>query len=940
MRNRTWTIVWLVIGLILAAQANAQIPCAAEFGQVTQSINQAPINLGDRTKLNAHLKNAWRIWLSENRNRQWTALQQLDVMLRQLSSKATKNIPASVRETLIQQVSSLKNCIANGPTTSLATLTVRTFLPSDVNENGILGPAPGGGVVFIENTEYGVTSEGGTATLQVPSGALDVQILLFPGKAASQTIELLPGESKSVDFVFSEGKKVSDDSEMIVDQLEDGVLDRGFTEFSIHFSKLASPLIPLESISIIQLIDPRGGPPVNVSGLFELLEDGTLRASEVIGLRQLLLQANGRIILNVRGVDVSGRSQDGFAEFFLSAFRISGQINAPPSNPLLNLSGIVITGSILNSDLVVNVTTDSQGKFEFPLLPRGNFEFASETEQGGMFYYGQGILVLNGNKNLSVNMLHTSDLINGVIPFSVTNAPSLAEVDVPGWIDGEMIAERQRADDEADRSRMFIPRSEKEQVDLGNSAVSTVSVSVAAGSQNVPVNQTATLSLPQGTKTVELTYTVQTDEYPTYVLADSIFNDTWSLAVRAGSSGKQAFQIGRQINSQLTAEPVWQSDGTTGQIKQTLDVEALTNSSSTSITLFASAMNVGDSLLPTRVNATLGAGSGVKINSITGDNSVRLNFHSVPRAGTINEFDRFFTVKYSKPNGSTTTRVIVRLLGSGTPVTIIDAAPGSERVQVLDSSTLKLNVAIKPSASTIESIPPPFHVTKFSVKVIVTSNGDEIHDEKETGERRALWRMPDGLERYGSRDIGLDDWVSRGTYNWLVANAGLITRIDDISGEHGRNIGHSSHKHGTDIDMFHFFHFPGAESGGDNYTKLIADVKLALQTSSTNETTRANAIAAKERVAAWVMASRDGLDALAARPEVTQLFYVRGETSDGAGFKFGWASQLLRTGKTNIGTQELDLVLGDWSNSKYIPDRDHYNHVHITLNRVALGEPN
>src|SRR5262245_50517524 len=73
----------------------------------------------------------------------------------------------------------------------------------------------------------------------------------------------------------------------------------------------------------------------------------------------------------------------------------------------------------------------------------------------------------------------------------------------------------------------------------GSSQTATASATAAA--QNVPITGTATLSVPQGTSHVRLTYNVFTVEYPFFVLSQSIFNDTWSVVVQGGSSGQQLF---------------------------------------------------------------------------------------------------------------------------------------------------------------------------------------------------------------------------------------------------------------------------------------------------------------------------------------------------------------------------------------------------------------
>jgi hypothetical protein len=245
---------------------------------------------------------------------------------------------------------------------------------------------------------------------------------------------------------------------------------------------------------------------------------------------------------------------------------------------------------------------------------------------------------------------------------------------------------------------------------------------------------------------------------------------------------------------------------------------------------------------------------------------------------------------------------------------------------------------MKALASTVASQPPPAHQLKYRFKLVVDVNGTEATDEKESGERRGLWRMPDGFARYSTRDAGGDDWASRGTYNWLSSNATLITKINDISGEHGRNIGHQTHKHGTDIDIYHFFTFPGAISGGDNYNKLVADVQLAIKTGNADPVVAAEAQAAKARVIAWVNATHTGLDNLAASSTVIELRYALGSAA--TGLSSGWARDLLKTGKTMVSGQELDLGTGAWSNSKYIPVSDHNDHIHVTLSRPAMGEGN
>jgi hypothetical protein len=951
MKKHIPLLAVLILTLAWVSAAATPLSCNSNYDSVTSLLNSAPIGVGNRTKIISHINNAWRIYSSGKKNSQKNALKELDQAIQLLASNATKQIPLQTRNSLIQAIQSMRSCLAGTPAPDTATLSVRTFLPSDVSTNGIAGPGPAGVVIFIDDSEFGTTSADGTVTLQVPARTLQVEARLYPSNSGQAVVTLAPNETKQVDIILDDGKELAENSTLEVDQLVDGILDRNFTALTLRFTKDDGTTAAIKSVDLVALLDAQGGASTFVTQMFTLQPDGTLTLNNVASFRNLLLLQAGKILLNVHAEDTNGRVHDRTAEFFVSAYKILGHLSAPPSSPGLNTTGIFITGKILNTNLVFNVVSDASGNFEFPLLPSGNFEFSSETFQNGLYYYGQGILVLNGNKSLNVNMLGTVDLVNGVLPFTVT--PLATPVTLAANAKGEatlnnkvVAPETSPEIDPAELQGREALASKK--ILLTNSFTpgavtaladpTTVSVNVTAGQQNTPITQTTTLNVPQGTKTVNLTYTVQTDEYPTYVLAQSIYNDTWSVAVRAGTTGQQLFNIGRQVNSQLTVAPVWQSNGTTGAIKQTINVESLTVNGAASLVLFASAMNVGDSILPTRVNATLGPDASVRINTATPDSSVPLNFHSIPRPGETNTFDRYFTLDISKPDMSTVKRVIVTLLGPGQLMTVVDEPVGSGSVEEIDAHTLRVRVSIKAVSSTVASQPPPAHQLKYRFKLVVDVNGTEVSDEKESGERRGLWRMPDGFARYSTRDTGGDDWCSRGTYNWLAANSSLITKINDISGEHGRNIGHQTHKYGTDIDMFHLYTFPGAVSGGDNYQKLVADVKLAINTGSSDPIVAAQATAAKQRVKAWVIATHTGLDALAASPTVIELRYALGAAA--TGLSSGWARDLLNTGKTTVSGQTLDLGTGTWNNSKYIPVNDHNDHIHITLSRPALGESN
>ena len=489
---------------------------------------------------------------------------------------------------------------------------------------------------------------------------------------------------------------------------------------------------------------------------------------------------------------------------------------------------------------------------------------------------------------------------------------------------------------------------------------------VRAGSANQPVSNNHSYSITKGTKSITLLYNVFSAEYPQYVTAQSIYNDVWSLSL-TGSAGT-LFEITRQVNSQLTQAPTWLPNSTTGDIKQTVDISGLTQNGDTTLQLLASAMNVGDGALPTIVSAGIQSAEKLTIDDATPDTITANNdgtFYSVPSPGETNTLQRYFTLTVNKSETVTLTNVSVTLQGPGDLMNVVNQLPVPSGTdvsivnQTATSAQLKVRVTVRDPASSVNGSPPPTKLLayKFRVEGTDSQSGNTSGEKTVTG-RHALWRSAAVLTRgrYGSRtnqSPGGDDWAARGTYNWLLNNISLINEVDDISGEHGRNIGHTEHQYGTDIDTYHFYRFPGAISGTDNYNKLLNTVITAFGTLNPDGTKKTNpSVASSEAlsaVQAFVSATRNGIDHLEALNTVSRMFYMIG--SAGSGLPNGWAKSLLTTGKVSRTetinsaqvTRTIDFGLGNWSgsNGKLCSNCFnvvHNNHIHVRLDRTAIGE--
>ena len=446
-----------------------------------------------------------------------------------------------------------------------------------------------------------------------------------------------------------------------------------------------------------------------------------------------------------------------------------------------------------------------------------------------------------------------------------------------------------------------------------------------------------TLVAPQGSPRLYLRYRVSTAEYPTYVVQQSVYNDTWSLNLLARQSGQQFYGISRNVNSQLTNAPAWRADGTTGFIEQSYDISALTATEDAEIVISASAMNVGDSVLPTIVDAEISVDEDrLVVSDVRAEQLADARNHesfSVPLINETNALHRWFLMNVDVPDGATITRVKAEILDSSNAVlsTLYDEAPGAN-VQ-LPSATMIRARASMATPSTLNTVRPPAHNITYRFTVYANSaEGEEISGEASSRIMRALWRMQeywrDPARRYGMRDPGHDDWLSARTWDYLQNHGNLLTRIDDISGEHGRDIGHETHDVGTDIDLYHTFTFAGATSGGDNHNRLRNAVVRALALPE------AQTVQDRADINAWVSTTRQTLSAVLTNTDAQRIYYSigNGYAAQGIALPRGSARTLLVSGTLTASGATLNTGLGPWG---FDQTRLTYNAVHNSHWHVA-----
>ena len=828
-----------------------------------------------------------------------------------------------------------------------ATLTIQTFT-FDESAPGGQGPPAGAGVsIKVDGVAVGQTAVDGTLTVDVLSGDRLVTGSLPPSTWGEAAITLAPGETRSVAIVLSDSKDASEPTGLSVVEAVDGIVPMSSPSFTMEFVRDGAR-VPMASLVHVDVLDRGGNLFANVTSQF-VVSNGAIVTPDPFRFFGWV-PWDEPAVLRVGAIDAAGVAHSNVVRFSVGQLGLTLTLAAPPSNPALAVSNIQVSISVLGSDSTLVRTSDAQGRIVIPALPYGTVLVDAETEAAAIYYAVNDTVTLTGDTSATLVLRSAGDLLSGVPPLagqtSSQNTPA-ALLETTSTPPARARLEAERRAWELERLDTAPGAGPPRAGSTGRRSVfaaaqEPVSISVTSFGADEAVEQSAALTVPQGTRKVTLKFNVTSLEYPRWVREKSPYDDVWILRVTVnGPGGRDLFRRTRNVNSQLNQQdPYWQADSTTGEIQAQLDVQALAANGDVQLVLFASSKNVRDHLFPTTVNAELGAPPELVITKIDKDlvptTKGDSTYYSIPRnqGKTTNTRQRWFTLHMSRPENTTITKVRLRLLDqAGAQLQeLVNAAPGASVKLINNGDRIEVRGTFD-TASQIVSTPPSTHYLRYEFVVEGTVDGEQKEsDPKSAPEMHALWRMPDGFGRYSEQEPDGDDWATRGTYDWLERNRSLITRINDISGEHARNIGHSEHERGVDIDMFHFYTFPnGAASGGTNYARLCENVVAALNGGATE----------KGRVTDWVSGTRTGMGALADMADVERIIYAKGSefTAGQVTLPAGWAETLIKTGTLTVGTKTLDTGAGAWSkasNSKLNFWADHNDHVHIDLDDARL----
>lgn len=914
---------------LFAGSGRAERACAVPYAQAKAAIVDANVGQGLERKLVTKVENAWRVFGSGRKNAKKTALHDLDVALGLLDRKSTRQLPEDLRSGIVMAVGAFRRCIESGEIVT-AFLTVRATRPD--------GTTVPGAVIRVNEEEVGTTGADGTLRVPVPAGRTRVSAIVYVTEQGDAFVTLAPGASSSVDILLANSEP-QEPSTLILGESVDAIVPREFGSFTLHFVDPAGSVVPIAQIEDIRLVKPDGSGWTYWADKFEVAGDGSVRPRSLAAWRDAVRPPRGKLTLDVQAQDRRGRLHAGTVTFYLGYLSVEARLVSPPSNPALPVGGVPVAISLLGSDLLVRTVSNADGTFAVPLLPEGNIVFSASTVSGGQHYYADAVLAINDHSRIGVTLLHTQDKINRVPPYTIETLSRAIRTTTDTSIE----------------PRRSLQGSRPGIHEIATTAGS-VEITVSGAARDERIEQAASFTVPQGTPNVILRYEVRSDEYPTYVLVASRYNDWWHLEATAKANGARLFQRLRQVNSQLSLPPIWQSTGSTGELQVEIDTQTLTQEGPAEVTLYAATSNIGDGALPTTVTATLSTNFEAAITFIEHDEVLGApsgwptatrgdhKYFSIPRAGADNYAQRYLAFGIQHPQGATVENVQVFLKGMLgfnefllTPETAyVDEVPGAEAVTPGDGDIYKVRVTFAGEPSPFTATPPQARRIRYLIKARVRHDGAVKVVERESSVFHPLWRMPDGFARYGqppggTHDWGEDDWCSFATFHWLEQNRSLISRINDISGEHAANTGHQQHHQGREIDLYHYYTFPGQSTWAKgNYFQLV---RYAQESVSADDAVRANA---RAQLVAWVTAMRSAIDAFTALVDIELVI-----TSDGAthtGLTDGWAQSLLKTGAATVLGQEVDLGIGPWvCGTKCLFNNVHDDHIHIALSQYDFN---
>lgn len=832
-----------------------------------------------------------------------------------------------------QKIDILHACLQKKYASAMSWLHLRInpyYLPGGVH-------TPGGEkvLIFLNQIFIGTTVANKEIVFPVPPGDNEI-VALDPGAygtkfkvhtSASETKHMAIDLQDDTDPQFEAKLTIADTQSDIVS------FNAPMMVLKLYSNGELIPLIDgsevrIQSIGSKKTLDVSKNITTTKDGYITITKNGMDKINDFISANN-----NKGIIFYVNGTDNNYVPYHAEKKFFLANNQLKVQLISPKSDENISLEKAVVNYTLIGSDLSLSAKADSHGAVFLPKVPNGVAEIQATIANGGKYYRADAIC---------------NPIASGVIQLylhkaNIESTPSDYRIDYSDKSAISLKLTEQRPESTSLLNTQRALNSQFQESDFG------VYLLAISKEKDIKISDVRTITAKKGTQKMYLKYQIYSDEYPKYLTKNSAYNDVFGIDVVNKDSNTSIYSLRQSINDLNQENPLYFSDKITRDIYQVIDISLLTKDSDATFDISIFAMNVGDGSYPTFMYSHVSTSNDALIlSNMRADPNETLKenqqdtgtfyyAYSIPLMGEKNTFLRHFLFDFDVPDNASIIRLRTDILDLQGHLlsTLYDEKEGVN-FQQIDKKTLFATVSsIYPS--TMNTTPPPAHDIIYRMTVLAQSpSGKTWIAQASTKPVRALWRMPAywrlPVRRYGGlRDVGYDDWLSTGTWNFLDRHGDLITRINDISGEHGRNIGHTQHKYGTDLDLYHVYAFPGADDlGGTNYLLLLHAVSRIL-TLPNNQSLDDQA-----NVSEWVARTRERFQRVLTETDAEKIYYAIGNsyeitlpnTSTSITLPRGWAKSLLVDGKIQVAGRTFDTHFGPWEYYQHFSDKFTFNEIH------------
>ncbi|PSU33966.1 hypothetical protein [Photobacterium lutimaris] len=657
----------------------------------------------------------------------------------------------------------------------------------------------------------------GTLSFISPNDSGEDQTLRFQvgsDKTAIYRVDVRSSMAPLVEKVA--GYLVDDDGNETPIAIALDLIPSGFDSGYIYPVNSATSLFSFSVVNAVgqlQTVDPKylhmmldsGSDVYNVTEYFAI--DGgtiTLLASKKPDFDALL--GDGQQILSISGFNDNDESFDSLVKFYPGTNSLKGEVTLNGQAVALPSTARLVLSSFTHN-INMETTVSDSGTYEFPSIPTDSYQLR---------------IVDTGEPPLKGIALFAVDVAGSIVEVElVANNGGIASK--AALVSGEQAYSRVTATNQPyiPHPRSAVPHQQTvkpRSVEAEDSSQILIDDQVVAGTQNVTVSRTHSFNVPAEITAFNVVVDVSTNEYPVYTTnPDNIYNDTWAFTWSCGN------------NNQSMSGKVNNTHSTRGTMIKTSTIE---KSGAMECDYTIATANIGDSQVPTYVTIMFVAESSeiavktfrhVKGLTRSGNRHVLSvptatdSYEDVPIAARIEytPADAVIDKASSKLTVGNQTVVLFdnhdfKQVSPGVLETVFEM-PIVDGALVSDANT-SISIALTTSSG-LSSVPVDLSFANNSSLITPIFETTHVHDTPLS-------------RRYGYRDAskGGDGWGQAAVLTHLNANSVLgETMFNDISGQHGRNIGHKSHKHGTDVDAYYL-----DENGafvtamrGNNYGKYI-----------------------------------------------------------------------------------------------------------------------